>query len=157
MSRHASVALNLCALLFSGTVLIASNANAQEADIKAAIDAYHAAISSLDITKMDPLWVHDASVMVINPRSKSVSVGWDAVRKAWQASTDNWSELKVTQRDGPHTQVKGDVAWATGIANVTGKAKTGNSTDAPTFETDVFERRDGHWLLVSHTGLRIAQ
>jgi ketosteroid isomerase-like protein len=157
MNRHASVALKVCALLFTGTLLIASNAKAQEADVKAAIDAYHAAISSRDITKMEPLWVHDASVMLINPRSMSVSVGWDAVRKAWEASNDASSELKVTQRDGPYIQIKGDVAIATGIASVVGKTKSGNSYDAPTFETDAFERRDGRWLLVSHTGLRVPQ
>jgi hypothetical protein len=49
------------------------------------------------------------------------------------------------------------VAWATGIAKVTGKAKTGNVIDSPTFETDVFEKHDGHWLLVSHTGLQVTK
>ena len=32
---------------------------------------------SRDIAKMEPLWVHDANVMLINPRDKAVSIGWD--------------------------------------------------------------------------------
>jgi ketosteroid isomerase-like protein len=60
------------------------------------------------------------------------------------------SELKLTQTDGPHIQVKGDVAWSMGMVNAEGKLKSGPAISAPTFETDVFEKRDGKWLRVSH-------
>jgi ketosteroid isomerase-like protein len=133
---------------------------AQQSDmeqVKAAIDAYHAALGSLDIAKMEPLWVHDANIMLINPRDKSISIGWDAVQKNWEATFNNNSEIKVTQAEGPHIAVNGNVAWSTGIANVVGKAKSGASINAPTFETDVFEKRGGKWLLVSHTASRVPQ
>jgi hypothetical protein len=55
-------------------------------------------------------------------------------------------------------QVKGNVAGSTGIANGTLKTKAGAVVaNSPTFETDVFEKRGGHWMLVSHTGLRVPQ
>jgi ketosteroid isomerase-like protein len=130
---------------------------AQESDIKAAIDAYHAALGSLDISKMEPLWVHDATVMLINPSDKSISVGWDAVKKDWETNWNNYSELKVTQADGPHIVIKDDVAWSTGIANAVVKFKAGNTVTAPTYETDVFEKRGGKWLLVSHVASRVPQ
>ena len=141
-------------------VLVCSGASSAQSDteqVKAAIDAYHAAIGSLDIAKMAPLWVHDANIMLINPRDKSISVGWDAVQKNWEATFNNNSEIKVTQAEGPHIVVKGNIAWSTGIANAVGKLKSGAAINAPTFETDVFEKSGATWLLVSHTGLRVAQ
>jgi ketosteroid isomerase-like protein len=153
----------LATLLAAALLVIAGRSYASDTeDVKAVVDAYHEAISALDTPKMEPLWAHDDSVILINPQDKSISTGWDAVKKNWETTFSGGrqalSELKVTQADGPHIQVKGDVAWSTGIANVAAKTKAGDVIpNAPTYETDVFEKRDGHWLLVSHTALRIPQ
>lgn len=89
MKRRTSITLIARALLFSVVVLLAGNGTsyAQQSDIdsvKAAVAAFHAALGTLDVSKMDPLWAHDAYVMVIQPRDKSISVGWDAVKKDLQ-------------------------------------------------------------------------
>lgn len=162
MARRTSITLIARALLFSVVVLLASNGKsyAQQSeidDVKAAVEAYHAALELLDVSKMDPLWAHDAYVMLVNPADKSISVGWDAVKKRWESTFNSDSELKVTQADGPHIHVSGDVAWSTGLANAVVKPKAGNAFNAPTFETDVFVKRGSRWLLVSHTALRVAQ
>jgi ketosteroid isomerase-like protein len=99
---------------------------------------------------MEPLWAHDANVLLVNPANKSISVGWDAVKENWEKMYSGVSELKLTQTDGPHIQVNGDVAWSMGMVNAEGKLKSGTAISAPTFETDVFEKRDGKWLLASH-------
>jgi hypothetical protein len=65
---------------------------------------------ALDIVKMEPLWAHDANVMLINPPDKGISIGWDAVKENWQAAFDAISEIKVTQAEGPHIVVDGNVA-----------------------------------------------
>jgi hypothetical protein len=49
--------------------------------VKDTIAKVHAAISSLDISKMESLWFHNAYVMLVNPKNTSVSVGWDDVKK----------------------------------------------------------------------------
>ena len=114
---------------------------------------------SLDGSKLDPLWAHDATVILINPRDKIISVGWDAVKKQWEAAFASLAELKDTQADGPYIQVKGDVAWATGMVTIIGKTKAGVAfaLNAPTWESDVFEKRGNAWLLVSHIALRVPQ
>jgi ketosteroid isomerase-like protein len=89
--------------LLSVIVLLAGNGTsyAQQSDIdsvKAAVAAYHAAIGSLDMSKMDPLWAHDAYVTAIQPRDKTISIGWDAVKKGWETLPNVWSELKITHR-----------------------------------------------------------
>ena len=113
-------------LVLDTPLLVGSGAgSAQQSDteqVKAALAALQAAIGSLDMAKMEPLWVHDANIMLINPRSKEVAIGWDQAKKNWQAVFDSWSELKVTIKDGPHVSVNGNVPWATTIANVVGNS-----------------------------------
>ena len=183
MKRRNAITLIVRALLLSFLAVLAggSKSYAQESDIKAAVDVYHAALGSLDVSKMEPLWAHDTDVILINPADKSISVGWDAVKKGWEAQFNFLSELKVTQADGPYVSVKGDVAWSTGIAKAVAKSKTGADVgrllwradrlcvfgDASAqsvdqiatlvYESDVFERRDGQWLLVSHTALAVSK
>lgn len=151
--------LSLSAVTVLGFGLLAGNAVAQQSDIekvKAALDAFNTALSSLDIGKMDAVWGHDADAMLINPRDKSISVGWDAIKKNWEATFNFWSELKVTRTEGP-IHVSGNVAWSTGVADVVGKSKAGAAVSTPTFEADVFERRGDRWLMVSHSAWRIPQ
>jgi ketosteroid isomerase-like protein len=143
-------------------VLLAVNGKsyAQQSEVnnvKAAVEAFHAALGTLDVSKMDPLWAHDAYVTLINPRDKSISVGWDAVKKNWEATFDADSELKVSQADGPHIHIDGNVAWSTGMANAALKLKAGNAVNAPTFEATVFQKRGSQWLLVSHAAWRVPQ
>jgi ketosteroid isomerase-like protein len=161
MNQRSSITLIAQAFLFSSAVLVVGVGKSYAADaddVKAAVDAYRAALSALDAPKMEALWAHDDSVMLINPADKTISTGWDAVKKNWEMVFSRTSELKVTERDGPHIQVKGDVAWSTGIVNAAIKTKAGDVIpNAPTYEIDVFEKRDGHWLLVSHTALRVPQ
>ena len=144
----------LTALLFSAAVIVAGSGKsfASDADdVKAATQALHAAIASLDTSKMDPLWAHDATVTLINPANKSISVGWDGVRKTWEAQNAYLSALKITQLDGPYIQVKGDVAWQTGLSTSDATLKSGVSRSRPVVDVTVFEKRDGAWLVVSHT------
>ena len=149
LSLSASVALGLAVLPISAVAQPAENDK-----VKAALDAFNAALSSLDIGKMDAVWAHDEDAMLINPRDKTISVGWDAVKKNWQTTFAFWSELKVTRASGP-IRVSGNVAWAMGAAEVVGQSKAGAAVSLPTFESDVFEKRGDRWLLVSHSAWRI--
>ena len=160
MNRCNLATLIVRALLFSVVVLLAGNrmGYAQQPDIdsvKAAIEAFDAALGSLDVSKMAPLWVHDATVTLINPRDKGIAVGWDAVKKDWEATFNANSELKITRIDGPYIQANGDVAWSTGMVNAAIRLKNGAALNAPTFEADVFQKRGSQWLLVSHAAWRV--
>lgn len=161
MNRRASITRIARVLVFSFVAMIAGSgmtyAQSDMNEVKAVVAGYHAALSALDAAKMEALWVQDDNVMDIEPSSKSISVGGDAVKKSFESEFNALSELKLTQADGPHIQVKGDVAWSTGIVNGTLKTKAGVVANGPTFEADVFEKRNGHWLLVSHTALRVPQ
>ena len=144
---------SLLAIVALGFVLLPCSAFAQQSDVdavKAAHASFLAALGSLDIKEMEPLWAHESYVTLVNPGDKSVSVGWDAVKKHWEDGVlKNNAELKVTDVDGPHINVNGNVAWLAGITHAEGKMKNGNSVDGNVFATQVFEKQGGRWRLVS--------
>ena len=49
--------------------------------VKAAVAAYNQAVDSLDAAKMEALWLQDDTVLDIKSRSKSIGLGWEAVKK----------------------------------------------------------------------------
>ncbi len=139
--------------------LMTGPAIAQQSDtdkVKAALDAFSAALSSRDLGKMEAVWAPDANAMLINPRDKSPTVGWDAIKKKWEGVFGAWSELKVT-RTGETIRVSGNIAWMTGTADVGGKMSDGTASSFATLWSDVFEKRGDKWLMVSHSAWRVPQ
>jgi ketosteroid isomerase-like protein len=129
-----------------------SYAEPDEAAVKAAVAAYNAAVDSPDAAKMEAIWAHDDTVMDIEPGTKTIAVGWDAVRKNIEGFFPAFVEVKNVQADGPHVQITGDVARSMGIAMVSYKLKDRTTAkDVGIFQTDVFEKRGGVWLVVSHS------
>jgi len=146
LSRVTAATLLVVAVLVGSGKSYASDAD----DVKATIDEFHAALTALDIAKIDAVWAHDDRVMVKEPPDKAVTLGWEGARKHFEDLAGATTELKVTQGEGPHIQVQGDMAWAMGVAVGRGKLKTGQVFDGPVFEADVFKKQDGRWLYVSH-------
>jgi ketosteroid isomerase-like protein len=152
-------AFSLPAIILLGLTLLPCSALAQQSDVdavKAANASFYDALSSLDIKKMEPLWAHESYVTLIGPGEKSISVGWDAVKKNWEEGPfKNLTELKATAVDEPHIHVNGNVAWSTGTTHTEGKMKNGNSFDGNVITTRVFEKQGGRWLLVSNTSVPV--
>ena len=146
LSRATAATLLGVAVLVGGGKSYASDAD----DVKATIDEFHAALTALDLAKMDAVWAHDDRVMDKEPVAKAVTLGWEATRKNFEGLFGATAELKVTQAEGPHIQVQGDVAWAMGVAFAGQKLKTGQVFGVAVFEADVFKKQDGRWLYVSH-------
>jgi ketosteroid isomerase-like protein len=145
--RATAAALLGVAVLVSGGKSYAADAD----DVRATIDAFHAALSALDIAKIDAVWMHDDNIMDKEPVAKSVTLGWRGTRKNFEGLFDATAELKVTQAEGPHVQVQGDLAWSMGVANADQKLKNGQvNSGVKVFESDVFKKQDGRWLFVSH-------
>ena len=146
------------ALLLGATALLAVGgpSRAQDADLDAAIGAFDAAISALDWAKMEPLWARDSYVSLILPESRAVAVGPEAVKQTFGGEFGALAELKVTAAGAPAVHIKGDTAWVTRLTTGKGKTKSGFAFDEPTFDAAIYERRDGKWLLVAKTALRMA-
>ena len=150
--------------LLSGTALLSiilmeGSSYAADVDgVLATIDKFHAALTALDVTKMEPLWVHDDTVMDKEPFDKTITLGWEGTRRNFVGLFDSSSKIKVMQSDGPHVQVQGNVAWALGITSAMRQPKTGPAAEFSVFETDVLKKQsDGSWLYVAHAASLLPQ
>ena len=136
------------AALFLG---MSSSGRAEDADVKTAIDASQAAIHSLNIKEIAKIWSHGADITLVNPLDKTVAVGWDAVKARWEAVFTFVSGVDIKQTDGPYITVTDNIARAVGIVHVTVHFKAQDPRESNYVETDVLQKQDGHWLVVSHT------
>jgi ketosteroid isomerase-like protein len=162
MNRRTTLALTM-GLLCSGVAMLEGNeiGHAQQSDIdktKAAHADWHAALDVLDIRKMEDAWAHDAHATYIGPRDKTITMGWDAVRKKLEGIVAVWSEQKHTTQEGPHIHQNEGIALVHSVVANSGKLKSGAFPNpAPTFETLMLERRGDRWLIVSASAVRVPQ
>jgi ketosteroid isomerase-like protein len=164
MNRRATLAMTIVSVLFLGNALRADDGIAyaeQRPDsdnVNAAVNAFHAALSNLDIGKMQSVWAQESYVVLINPRDKATAVGWDAVKKDWQDGVFGfWAELKLSPKQAPHIHVDQTTAWTTGVVGVEGKNKSGQALSFTIIETQVYEKRGDRWLMVSHHASRVPE
>jgi ketosteroid isomerase-like protein len=147
-----------CSLLLSGTGLLpADKAMAQQtaqraadvAAINAAGQAFIAAIGARDIGAMEKLWAHEPYAAFIGPLSTTVVVGWDGVRKAWEMRFGQFDRVTISVAES-HARINGHVAWMVGIEKVELLGKDGRKLSFAAFVTNVFEKQNGRWLVISH-------
>jgi ketosteroid isomerase-like protein len=155
MVRH----INLAWLLICG-ILIGGKASGQQPldldAVKAANQAFYTALSARDMKAMRKVWATDPDTTNIGPGYKTVAVGWDTIGKGFEATWDAVPELKVTM-EGPRIKIVADTAWASGIEQMQGKNKTGAIVSGAYLVTNIFQKQDGHWLMVHHHASRMPQ
>ena len=126
---------------------------AQGADIegvKTARNAFYAALATLDDgTAMEKVWAKRPYVTFIGPRSKSVVVGAEAVKKTFAENNKIFAERKITLTN-EHLHVVGNLAWEMGYETGETKTKEGRVTKVDNFVTGIYEKIDGRWFRVSH-------
>src|SRR5258707_5016917 len=90
MNRLATLEMTTGSLLFVGVAVLAGDGigyaqqGSNNDNLNAAVNAFHAALSNLDIGKMQNVWAQEPYVVLINPRDNAPAIGWDAVKKDWQ-------------------------------------------------------------------------
>lgn len=117
--------------------------------VHAASQALIKAISKQDIYAMDKLWAHEPYVTFVGPLSTSIVVGWEGVRKAWDMRFSQFAQVSVSLAES-HVHTEGKIAWAVGIEKVRLLRKDGTALSFDAFVTNIFEQREGRWLMVSH-------
>ena len=164
MNRLATLAMTTVSLLFVGVALLAGDGigyaqqRSDSDNVKAAIDAFHAALSNLDIGRMQNVWAQEPYVVLINPRDKAPAIGWDAVKKDWQDGVFGfWAELKLSPKRAPQIHINQGMASTTGVVGVEGKNKSGQALSFTIVETQVYEKRGDRWLMVSHHASRVPE
>ena len=152
MNRRDLVCLS--AIATSGFALLPGTTAAQQAaDIegaKAASKAFYTALAKLDGGEaMEKVWAHTPYVTYVGPRGKMIIVGWDAQKKYWGDTDKLFASRDVTLSD-QHIHVNGNMAWEMGHESGTPKMKDGKDEKVDYIVTNVYEKIDGRWLIVSH-------
>jgi len=150
------LAVAAVSVLVLGTGLPADRAFGQDKGQRMDVDhvnavsqAFIAAIMARNIEAMDKVWAHEPYATFIGPLSTTVVVGWEGVRKAWQMRFSQFDRVTISVTES-HVHMNGKVAWATGMEKVQLLRKDGKTVDLDAFVTNVFEDRNGRWLMVSH-------
>jgi ketosteroid isomerase-like protein len=153
MNRRSMLTLITMAVPCLAIALPVSSAAAQQADmdgVKAASKAFYAALAVLDNGEaMEKVWALTPYVTYVGPRSKSIIVGWDAQKKSWPEANKLFASRNVSLVD-QHIHVVGNLAWEMGNETGETKRKDGTVTKTDWIVTNVYEKIDGRWLMVSH-------
>ena len=144
----------LSAISTLGLALLPGSAVAQQAGdvdgVKAASKAFYSALAVLDNGEaMEKVWAHTPYVTYVGPRAKTIIVGWDAQKKYWADNNKLFSSRNVTLSD-QNIHVNGNLAWEMGQESGTPKMKDGKDATADYIVSNVYEKIDGRWFMVSH-------
>ena len=145
--------MTLCVSILGLSTAISGNAMAESSDfdqVKAANQAYYAALSARDLSAMERVWAQTPqAVNVAPPVRPAAHVGWDTIKKNYQTFWATLDELSVAMPE-PHTEIRGTVAWVYGIEQAKRKTKNGQVSGGPNFGTSIFIKEGGRWLMVFH-------
>ena len=113
-------------------------------------DNFYKALAAGSIEGISAACAHDDDVTALHEASKEVAIGWKAVLDTWKAVPfDAFSELSVVMPD-PAIKVSGPIAWVAGLEKVRGKMKDGQEVAWIALGTNIYEKREGKWLMVHH-------
>src|SRR5262249_15985622 len=158
MNRFATFAAMAASILSLSLMVVVHSATAQQSDVdavKGTLNNFFVALSSRDINKMEPMWVRDTNVVLVNPPDKSPSIGWDAVGKNCEARFDTFSEWSVTPKEASNVQINQGTATTTTLASVQAKNKAGAPVSFAALVTHVFVKRGDRWLIVATHASRV--
>jgi ketosteroid isomerase-like protein len=119
--------------------------------VKAASNAFFAALNARDPSAMAKVFAHTRCVVHIDPSfNAGIRLGWEAVNKSWENVRNETSQIDVSFSETGEPQIVGNLAWEVGTEK--GLVTTANGKHIPidAFATNIFQNIDGRWLLVSH-------
>ena len=145
------------ALALAATPAVAQKGKRSELDaVKAANEAFYAALSKRDVAAMQKVWSSDADIQNIGPRSKVADVGWDAQKVSYERTFDAFPELKVSMPE-PKIKINGSTAWVSGLEHAERKTKKGETVKGTNLGTSIFVKQGGKWRMVYHHASAIPQ
>jgi len=146
----ATGALSVVALTSTRTPSHAQSTDVEA--VKAAHQAFYAALSSKDLKAMEAVWANKPYVVNIGPRSKTVLVGYtEAVTKYWSGVFDFFSQMSAASTSIAQLHSDGKLAWIIGTESATLQPKSGGEPlKFDTFVTNIFEKEGDRWLMILH-------
>lgn len=122
--------------------------------VVAANNAFYEAFESLDIDRMQAVWLQDPRIVCIHPGWRKL-LGWGPVMTSWERIFEGAFEMKfeIGEMD---VVISGDLAVVILEENLTQRGYDGISR-SQVLTTNVFERAGDQWLMILHHGSPILQ
>jgi ketosteroid isomerase-like protein len=117
----------------------------EEGKVLAANLAFYEALRSLDIARMEAVWLQEDWVRCLHP-GWELLLGWEEVQRSWAAIFHSTGQMLISI-SRPLVQIVGDTAWLSCLEDVT-TAQTDGISSALIETTNIFVRQRGRWLLV---------
>jgi ketosteroid isomerase-like protein len=117
----------------------------EEEKVLAANLAFYEAFRSLDIARMEAVWLQEDWVRCLHP-GWELLLGWEEVQRSWAAIFHSTSQVLISITR-PVVQVVGETAWVSCLEDVT-TAQSDDISSALIETTNIFVRHRGRWLLV---------
>ncbi len=118
-------------------------------EVTRANQEFYEAFESLDVNRMDRIWLQQEYVTCIHP-GWSLRVGWPAVRDSWVLIFNNTFSMTFDLTE-VQIQVAGDVAWVICTENIS--SRQGEAVNqSRVLATNLFERVGERWVIIHHHG-----
>lgn len=118
-----------------------------ELDVLRANDEFYRAMESMDLEKMQAVWLHEDWVRCLHPGWDLV-LGWEAVEVSWSTVFQSTVQMRVAI-SRPLVHVFRDTAWISCIEHVTSTIEDDFMT-ALVEATNIFVRQEAQWRMVHH-------
>jgi ketosteroid isomerase-like protein len=122
-------------------------ATGDESAVRAANEAFYAALSGLDVEAMGRLWLRADWVRCIHPEGDLIE-GWGAIEVSWAAIFSDASWLQVVAT-GAEVTLAGDLAIVVCHENITQKLDSHVQVSLAV-ATNLFMRTSEDWRMVHH-------
>jgi ketosteroid isomerase-like protein len=116
--------------------------------------AFYQAFESLDLEKMELLWLRDPKIICIHPGWRKLT-GWGPIMNSWERIFDGVFEMKFELRD-VHPIVSGDMAVVVTEENLSQRGYEGTMR-TQVLATNIYERVGNRWMMVLHHGSPVMQ
>jgi ketosteroid isomerase-like protein len=110
---------------------------------------FYRAFESLDLEKMEKVWLKDRQIVCIHPGWRKLS-GWGPVMQSWERIFEGVFEMTFEIGD-VDVIMTGDLAVVVVEENLTQRGYDG-AMKTQVLTTNVFERVGNEWFMVMHHG-----
>jgi ketosteroid isomerase-like protein len=108
---------------------------------------FYEAFESLDIERMDAVWLREDWVECVHPGWELLR-GWEEIRESWVRIFANTKRMKL-DISSVWVRIEGEVAWVACTEHVTSAFEDGFDQSLVQ-ATNIFVRRDAAWQMVAH-------
>jgi hypothetical protein len=134
--------------------------DAEVAAVTAASDAFYTALSTFDQTGMEKVWAHESYVSSIGPANRATTTGWATLADGYRSYMTRMAPDTVRatiKAVDTRVHINGSVAWIVGLESYDRAMKDGTSATGTNLMSNIFEMKEGRWLMVSHHASRTPQ